>query len=157
MRNTAWLVLAMPMLAACASNPETGVVSGVEILEFGIEVQDENSSDHGIILEKTSSIPFKKGTGFGIKYRALGEPDGSSVNLKLLWITTPKSSTTRQARSRSFMMRRSIKVGGIYYMKTSTDRDGDMRRPYREKFIIGDDDGTVYAEMDFWIVDEEDD
>ena len=156
MRLTVCLVMSLFILAGCAIKPETGVVSGVDILEYGFEVQDKNDSDSEVVLENSSNIPYKQATDYGLRFRLNGEPDGSAANLKLLWITTPDSRTTKQARSRVLTRELSMKIGGTYYMTSSTIWYGEMRRPYRTKFVIGDNDGTIYAEMSFWIVDDDD-
>lgn len=156
MRIAIYLLLAVPMLAACAIQPETGVVTGVEIVDFGIEIQAEDNPDKQAFFEETNRIAFKTGIRYGLRFRVLGEPEGSSVQLKLLWITTPDSPTTKQARSQLFTRELSTQVGKVYYMTSRTSRDGDLRRPFRAKFVVGDDDGTVYAEKDFWIVENKD-
>jgi hypothetical protein len=156
MRIAIYLFLAIPMLAGCAIEPETGVVTGVEIVDFGIEIQAGDRSDTLEFFEETTRIPFKTGIRYGFRFRVLGEPDGSSAQLKLLWITTPDSRTTRRARSQLFTRKLSTQVGSVYYMTSRTSWDGDLRRPFRAKFVVGNDDGTVYAEKDFWIVESED-
>ena len=147
--------LAISMLAGCAIKPETGVVSGVEIVDFGIEIREEDNPDKQAFFEETNRIPYQTGMRYGLRFRVLGEPIGSSVQLTLLWIDTPDSPTTKQARSDLYKRKLSTEVGKVYYMTSRTSAKDDLRRPYRAKFVVGDDDGTVYVEKDFWIVDPE--
>lgn len=84
------------LMVPSAAWPET--VPTIQVIEYGIYTADKNSCQRdaqGIQRCKrsnlrhaatTTNVPAEMGVEFGLRYRALGMPNGTKVSIKRVWL-----------------------------------------------------------------------
>jgi Domain of unknown function (DUF3859) len=96
-------VLACCLLAMTAASAyaQTAKLARIEVLSYGIYTGDESKCQRdaqGIkrcvrsnirLAATTTTVPAQVGVQFGIAFRALGTPNGGTVNVKRIWKFPP--------------------------------------------------------------------
>ena len=159
-------VLSLLLLALLSIAAEAQQVQRIEITEAGIYKAETGNrtaapgtpggsvvSLSGIkLVQKTTTIPAAVATRFGIRYKIIGQPNGTSVNLKM--VTRYPSPGVRNPTTGNTIMRGEYsaqkKLGTESYRDYGLDEGWELV-PGKWTFEIWQDDRKL-AEQSFTLV-----
>jgi hypothetical protein len=119
--RVALICLFLP-LATASAFAQAQKIERIDILEYGLYTADEKSchrDDLGIQrCERTNvrhaattlTVPAQHGVQIGIRFKAVGAPDGATVNVKRVWVFPPAGLNSPASKEPLLRLYRDDKV-----------------------------------------------